>query len=78
MREQIEVVYENGLFRPLSPLPSRLRENERLTVTLEMPSETDNWLAAADPTVSLESVRQILAKVSGTLAQAVNAEREER
>jgi hypothetical protein len=32
----------------------------------------------ADSTVSQEEVRRILAKVPGTLAQAVSAEREER
>lgn len=32
----------------------------------------------ADPTVSLEAVRQALGKVPGTLAQMVHAEREER
>ena len=78
MREQIEVVYENGVLRPLGPLPGPFQEHQRLTVTIEGPNGADNWLAAADPTVSLAAVRQALAKVSGTLAQAVSAEREER
>jgi len=78
MREQIEVVYENGLFRPLRPLPGQFREHQRLTVTIEAPSGSDDWLADADPTVSLDAVRQALAKIPGTLAQAVHAAREER
>ncbi len=78
MREQIEVIYENGVFRPLGALPGRLQEHQRLTVTLEVPNGADRWLAGADPTVSLDAVRQALAKVPGTLAQAVHAEREER
>ena len=78
MHEQIEVVYENGVLRPLGPLPSRVREHQRLTVTLEGVPGDDRWLADADPGVSLEAVRQALAKVSGTLAEAVSAERDDR
>jgi predicted DNA-binding antitoxin AbrB/MazE fold protein len=78
MREQIEVVYENGVLRPLGPVPAHLHEHQRLTVTLEGPNGPYRWLADADPTVSLDAVRQALAKVPGTLAQAVDAEREER
>jgi predicted DNA-binding antitoxin AbrB/MazE fold protein len=78
MYEQIEVVYENGVLRPLGPLPGRLREQQRLTVTIEVPDGIERWLADADPSVSLEAVRQALAKVPGTLAEAVYAEREER
>jgi predicted DNA-binding antitoxin AbrB/MazE fold protein len=84
---KIEVVYENGVFRPLGPLPEELREHERYTVTVEVPGALADRLDAvclaaakrdADPTVSLEEVRRILAKVPGTLAQAVISEREER
>jgi predicted DNA-binding antitoxin AbrB/MazE fold protein len=78
MREQIEVVYENGVFRPLGPLPGQLHENQHLTVTIDGTNGANNWLADADPNVSLEAVRQALAKFPGTLAQAVHAEREER
>ena len=35
MHEQIEVVYENGVLRPLEPMPLQLREHVRLTVTIE-------------------------------------------
>jgi predicted DNA-binding antitoxin AbrB/MazE fold protein len=87
MHEPIEVVYENGVFRPLGPLPSQLREHQHLTVTINVSGALEDrldlvYLAAAkrdaDPTVSLDEVRRILAKVSGTLSQAVSAEREER
>jgi hypothetical protein len=52
-----------------------------------MTGDRDPWLDAAcmaaaareaDPTVSLEEVRKVLAKVHGSLAEAVAAEREER
>lgn len=88
MHEPIEVIYENGVFRPLGPLPEDLRDSGQYTVTLETPRGAlkgrldPAFVAAAkqeaDPTVSLEEMRRILAKVSGTLAQAVSAEREER
>jgi predicted DNA-binding antitoxin AbrB/MazE fold protein len=78
MHEQIEVVYENGVLRPLGPLPGHLREHQRLMVTIAGPNGDDDWLADADSTASLDAVRQALSKVSGTLAQWVHAERAER
>lgn len=78
MHETIEVVYENGLLRPLVPLPSSIQEHQHLIITIEAVGSVDNWLADADPNISLDAVRQALAKISGTLAQAMHAEREER
>jgi predicted DNA-binding antitoxin AbrB/MazE fold protein len=87
MREQIEVVYENGVLRPLGPLPAEVHEHERYTVTIEGVGGGESWLDAAcaaaaardgDPAASLEDVRRALAKVPGTLAEQVRAEREER
>jgi predicted DNA-binding antitoxin AbrB/MazE fold protein len=78
MPQHIEVVYENGVLRPLRPLPSQFHEHQHLTVIVKGVHSADDWLAEADPTVSLEEVRRALAKIPGTLAQAVDAEREER
>jgi predicted DNA-binding antitoxin AbrB/MazE fold protein len=78
MCEQIEVIYENGVLRPLAALPSRFREHQHFVVTIEGVGGADDWLADADPTVRLEDVRQILAKVKTTFACAVHDEREER
>jgi predicted DNA-binding antitoxin AbrB/MazE fold protein len=87
MHEHIEVVYENGVLRPLAPLPGQIREHQHLTVTIDTPGGLEDRLDAAclaaaqrdaDATVSLDEVRSILAKVPGTLAQAVIADREER
>ena len=87
MHEAIEVVYENGVLRPLGSLPPQLQEHQHLMVTIGTLGALDDRLDAAclaaakrdaDPTVSLEEVRGILAKVPGTLTQAVTAEREER
>ena len=87
MHEHIEVVYENGVLRPLRPLPSQLQEHQHLRITIDAPETLEDRLDTAslaaakrdaDPTVSLEEVRRILAKIPGTLAQAVIAEREDR
>jgi len=87
MRERVEVVYENGVLRPLGPLPPQVHEHQHFTITIDTPGALEGRLddacvAAAkrdaDPTVSLEEVRGILAKVPGTLAGVVIAERAER
>jgi len=78
MHERIEVVYENGVLRPVGTLPLALHEHQHLTVSIEAPEMGDNWLADADPAVSLEAVRRALSKAPGTLAQLVHDEREER
>jgi Protein of unknown function DUF104 len=78
MREQIEVVYENGVLRPVGNLPWALLEHQHLTISIEAPDAGDNWLADADPAVSLETVRRALSKAPNTLAQMVHDEREER
>ena len=87
MLQQIEVIYENGVFRPLGPLPDDLHERQRYTVTVESLDDREARLddacmaaaaRAATPAVSLEDVRRALAKIHGTLAEAVAAEREER
>jgi predicted DNA-binding antitoxin AbrB/MazE fold protein len=84
MHHQIDVIYENGVLRPLGPLPDQLHERQRYTITIDTHGAREARLDAAcvaaakrdaDPTVSLEEVRQILAKVPGTLAEAVSAER---
>lgn len=78
MRQQIEVIYENGVLRSLAPLPGRFREHQHFTVSIEELEEAGNWLADANSNARLENVRQALAKVSNNLAQEVCAERDER
>ena len=56
----------------------KFREQQHFLVTIEDPGGADNWLDDDALTVSLKVVRQALAKVSTTLARAVDAEREER
>lgn len=78
MRKWIEVIYENGVFRPVAALPGQFREQQHYTLTIEGAEGIDDWLNDADPSVSLDAVRHALAKVSITLAQALDAERAER
>ena len=78
MHQQVEVIYENGVLRPLGVLPTQLHEHQHLTITIDTPGVLEARIDAtcvaaaqrdADPTVSLEEVRKILAKVPGTLAK---------
>jgi predicted DNA-binding antitoxin AbrB/MazE fold protein len=78
MNEQFDVVYENGVLRPLAPIPHKYQEHQRLTVTVEDSAAEKSWIADADPTVSLEAVRQALGKSPATLAQLIRAERDAR
>jgi predicted DNA-binding antitoxin AbrB/MazE fold protein len=78
MHQQIDVVYENGVLRPLGPLPYPLKEHQHLTVTLEGTNGGHDWLADADPSISLDAVRRALAHIPGTLAQRVGEDRDER
>ena len=87
MHEHIEVIYENGVLRPLRPLPSQIYEHQHLTISFVTPDTLQARLDTAcvdaakrdaDPTVSLEEVRRILAKVPGSLAEAIIADRADR
>ena len=89
MTRQIEAVYENGVLRPLEPLP--LKEHQKVSVTV---SDAEDPLAsmmdyafiesarreiqglAGIP--SLDEVRNILSRSPGSLADDLKAEREDR
>jgi predicted DNA-binding antitoxin AbrB/MazE fold protein len=82
MRKSVEVIYENGVFRPLEPV--ELSEHQRMRVTLE---EEADWLDTAyiewcareaDDRITLEAVRQALAKIPGSLTADFIAERDDR
>ena len=86
MTKTLQAVYENGVLRPLEPLP--LKEHQRVTVTVSDPAE--RWLdreymekvkkdaAASVPAPSLEQIRQVLSKIPGKLSDDIRAERENR
>src|ERR1039458_1078740 len=79
MNRQVEAVYENGVLRPLEPLP--LKEHKKVSVTV---SDTEDPLtsmidyAFVDHIPSLEEVRGILSRIPGSLAADIGAQREDR
>jgi len=56
----IEAIYESGVLKPLSPLPS-LKEHERVRLTVETPSIVDDLQGkiVIDPTVAQEIIESI-------------------
>jgi predicted DNA-binding antitoxin AbrB/MazE fold protein len=87
MPRQVEAVYENGLLRPLEPLT--LEEHQRVTVTIDDAAKDSaaSWIdheyhaaleASAEPEPTLEAVRKALSPISGSLSDAVRAERDAR
>lgn len=86
MAKTLQAVYENGVLRPLEPLP--LKEHQLVTVSVSDPSE--RWLdqeymeklkkdvAASGPAPSLEEIRKVLSKIPGKLSDDMRAERESR
>jgi len=90
MTKQVEAIYENGVLRPLEPLP--LAERERVTVTIgigadqprhshpdvEFIERARRELASVDSIPTLEEVRQTLSKDKSSWADYIIAEREDR
>jgi predicted DNA-binding antitoxin AbrB/MazE fold protein len=85
MTRTLQAVYENGAFRPLEAVACK--EHERVLLTVESLAAAEDALVdeeflaycatQADDTVSLETVRQILAKIPGSLSDDIRAERDE-
>jgi predicted DNA-binding antitoxin AbrB/MazE fold protein len=86
MTQKLQAVYENGGFRPLEPVTCR--EQQRVVLTVENVEAVEETLldleflayceTQADDTVSLETARQALAKIPGSLVDDSRAERDER
>ena len=85
MTRTLQAVYENGALRPLEPVACQ--EHERVLLRIERVAAEEalvdeEFLAycatQADETVSLEAVRQALAKIPGSLTDDIRAERDER
>ena len=86
MEKRLQAVYKNGVLGPLEGLP--LEERQQVTVTILDPGSVgqeiagyfspEEWAQAARDTVSLDEVRRALATISGSLSDAVIAQREER
>ncbi|MGI8467787.1 MAG: antitoxin AF2212-like protein [Pyrinomonadaceae bacterium] len=49
----LEVIYENGIFKPVSSVPATLKEHERMRIIIEtddedLRGEIEQWDAASD------------------------------
>jgi len=90
MAKQVEAVYENGLLRPLEPLP--LEEHQRVTVVIteaqsfpERSHPDSAYLEAIQKEVAsmgrvptLEEIHKITSQDPTSWAEAIITEREER
>jgi predicted DNA-binding antitoxin AbrB/MazE fold protein len=86
MTTTVQAVYENGAFHPLEPVSCS--EHQRVILTVESAAAAeenlldDEFLAycetQADDSVSLETVRQAMSKIPGSLAHDIRAERDKR
>jgi predicted DNA-binding antitoxin AbrB/MazE fold protein len=83
MLNDVEAIYENGVFRPLTPVGLPEQEQVRLTVVLATESD---WLdtefvascaAEADTLLTLDQIRASLAKIRGSMDDAIESDRGE-
>ena len=87
---QVDAIYENGVLRPLQPLD--LKEHEHVVVSVlktaptpgrsslavEYVEKIKRELQGAQPIPDIEEVRRRLAKIPGSMAAEIIAERGER
>jgi predicted DNA-binding antitoxin AbrB/MazE fold protein len=86
MERRLQAVYKDGALYPLEPL--QLDDMQEVTLTITEGSAIDEdlagyftpeeWLAATTDTVTWDEVRLALAGISGSLSDAVSAQRQER
>jgi len=86
MERRLRAVYKDGVLQPLEPLP--LEELQQVTVTVtDSPVIDDDlagyftpeeWATAASDAVTWDDARKALSKVSGSLSDAISAQRHER
>jgi len=88
MRLQVEAIYENGVLRPLQPLD--LKEHERVIVSVsetrpapsgpavEYVERIRREVEAEGAAPGLEEVQRRLAKIPGSMADVIIAERGDR
>lgn len=84
MSKSFDAIFENGVLRPLAQLD--LAEHMRVKVTLDGADASD-WLdlechdyadTQADPSVTLQKVREGLASIAGSMADDVTQQRADR
>ena len=86
MEKKLQAVYKDGALRLEEPV--QLRDLQRVTVIIIDSSAIDDdlsgyftaeeWADAAHDTVTWDDARQALSEISGSLSNAVTAQRQER
>jgi predicted DNA-binding antitoxin AbrB/MazE fold protein len=86
MEKTLQAVYRDGVLQPMEPLC--LDQMQQVTVTINDLASIDEdlagyftpdeWSAAASDDITWDDVRRALSKVSGSLSDAVIAQRQER
>jgi predicted DNA-binding antitoxin AbrB/MazE fold protein len=85
MTRSLQAIFENGILRPLEPLP--FKEHQQVTVTVSDQGESDalddasflrHLEADADDQVTLEQVRSALSNIRGSMTQDFRDERDDR
>jgi len=86
MEKTVQAFYEDGVLRPLEPVP--LEDRQEVTVTIRdkrnisrdhpLLASPEEWADAAGDPISLDEVRRALATVRGSLSEAVIDERRDR
>ena len=85
-KKTVQAVYENGVLRPLEPVPLDNRQEVTVTVSNEVDIPRNHQLVvspderadAAGDFISLDEVRSALATIRGSLSEAVIDERRDR
>lgn len=86
VEKRLQAVYKEGALYPLEPL--QLQDMQQVTVTITGTPTIDEdlagyftpeeWIEAERDTVTWDEVRRALAGISGSLSDAVTAQRQER
>jgi predicted DNA-binding antitoxin AbrB/MazE fold protein len=86
MEKVFQAVYQNGVLRPDEPLS--LAEMQRVNVVITESLATDDdlagyfapetWAEAAHDRITRDDAREALSSISGSLSDAVTAQRQER
>lgn len=86
MKMTVQAVYEDGVLRPLQPVP--FHDRQELTVTISdmgniLPDHRllvspEEWASAASDDIGLDEVRRALSTIRGSLSEAIVDERRDR
>ena len=88
MKRQIDAIYEKGVLRPLEPLD--FEEQQRVRITVSNGDQKDPLADLLDTAFmercaregsgapGIEAVRRMLSKITGSMADVIISERDER